>query len=115
MPPKRSFSTPRESGLGLRRVTNAAGLDFSVLPNGCVFALEHEQGQSRAMLSQVLGSPLGGGIMRILVRTGGANPSIVEAAGPRAKVNFGAAADRFVWKGEAPGPSPLRDAMASSF
>ena len=103
MPPKRSFSTPRESGLGLRRVTNAAGLDFSVLPNGCVFALEHEQGQSRTMLSQVLGSPLGGGIMRILVRTGGANPSIVEAAGPRAKVNFGAAADRFVWKGEAQG------------
>ena len=71
MPHKRSFSTPRESGLGLRRITNAAGLDFSVLPNGCIFALEHQHGQRGAMLNQVLGSPLGGGIMRILVRTGG--------------------------------------------
>ena len=27
---------PRESGLGLRRIANKAGLDFSVLPNGCI-------------------------------------------------------------------------------
>ncbi len=100
---KRSFSLPRESGLGLRRITNAAGLDFSVLPNGCIFALEHERGDGRAMISQVLGSPVDGGIMRILIRAGGAAPRVIEAVGPRAAVAFGAAGDRFVWKGETAG------------
>lgn len=100
---KRSFQLPRESGLGLKRITNAAGLDFSALPNGCIFALEHQHGQSRSMLNQVLGSPLGGGIVRLLLRTGGAKPSTVEAVGPSAKVDFGAGQDRFVWKGEGQG------------
>ena len=100
---KRTFQLPRESSLGLKRVANAAGLDFRVLPNGCIFALEHEEGGRRTMLNQVLGSPLGGGIMRMLVRTGGANPSIIEAVGPSAKADFGAGRDRFVWKGEAAG------------
>ncbi len=100
---KRSFQTPRESGLGLERMKNAAGLDFSTLPNGCIFALEHEQEGRRTMLNQVLGSPLGAGIMRILLRIGGSQPRIIEAAGPRAKVDFGAGQDRFVWKGETAG------------
>ena len=55
------------------------------------------------MLNQALGSPLGSGIMRILVRTGGVEPRIVEAAGPDAKVDFGAGPDRFVWEGKAAG------------
>ena len=100
---KRSFDLPRENGLGLRRIGNAAGLDFSVLPNGCIFALEHEQDGRRTMLNQVLGSPLGAGIGRILIRVGGAEPRIIEAAGPRAKAQFGAGPDRFVWDGEAAG------------
>jgi len=100
---KRSFQTPRESGLGLKRIKNAAGLDFSALPNGCVFALEHEQYGRRTMLNQVLGSPLGAGIMRILVRVGSSGPCIIEASGPRAKVNFGAGQDRFIWEGKAAG------------
>ena len=95
---KRRFELPRESGLGLRRITNAAGLDFSVLPNGCIFVLEHEQEGRRTMFSQVLGSPLGSGIIRILLRIGGAEPRVIEAMGPRAKVEFCASQDRFVWE-----------------
>ncbi len=100
---KRGFDLPLESGLGLRRIGNAAGLDFSVLPNACVFALEHEREGRRTMLNQVLGSPLGAGIMRILLRVGGNEPCIIEAVGPRAKVDFGADQDRFVWEGGAAG------------
>ena len=99
--PERTFRLPRESGLGLKRIASKAGLDFSVLPNGCVFALEHEQGGRRTMLNQALGSPIGGGIMRILVRTGGAEPGAIEAMGPSAKVEFGAGPDRVVWGGAA--------------
>ncbi len=100
---KRSFELPRESGLGLKRIHNAAGLDFSILPNGCIFALEHEQEGRRTMLNQVLGSPLGAGIGRILIRVGGAAPCVIEAVGPRAKAKFGAGADRFIWEGKAAG------------
>ena len=100
---RRSFHTPKESGLGLRRITNPAGLDFSVLPNGCLFALEHAQGPNRIMLNQALGSPIGGGIARVLLRAGGAEPRVVEATGPRARVDFGAGHDRFVWEGDAAG------------
>ncbi len=58
---------------------------------------------SRTMLNQVLGSPLGAGIMRILLRVGGNKPCIVEAVGPRAKVDFGVGQDRFVWEGSTAG------------
>ena len=37
------------------------------------------------MINQVLGSPIGGGIGRILLRLGGAEPRIVEVAGPGAR------------------------------
>ena len=100
---KRRFELPRESGLGLRRIRNAAGLDFSVLPNGCIFALEHEQEGQRTMFNQVLGSPLGSGIMSILLRIGGAEPRVVETMGPGAKVEFGSSQDRFIWEGKTAG------------
>ena len=41
MTPLRSFETPRESDLGLRRIGNPSGLSIGILPNGCVFAVEH--------------------------------------------------------------------------
>ncbi len=97
---KRSFTTAREDGLGLTRIANAAGLHVSAMPNGCIFALEHEGGGGRVMLNQMLGSPLGAGIGRILIRAGGEAPRIVEAVGPCAKAEFGAGADRLVWQGE---------------
>jgi cellobiose phosphorylase len=98
---KRSFVAATESGLGLVRIANAAGIEIGALPNGCIFALEHAQGGSRTMINQLLGSPLGSGIGRILLRLGGEEPLIVEAVGPGARVEFGAGADRFVWQGEA--------------
>ncbi len=103
MTEKRSFIAANESGLGLVRIANAAGMEIGVLPNGCIFALEHAERGARTMINQLLGSPLGGGIGRILLRLGGEEPRIVEAVGPAARVEFGAGADRFVWQGEAGG------------
>lgn len=97
----RTFRTPLESGLGLTWIKNAAGLEIGVLPNGCLFAIEHAGERGRIMLNQMLGSPLGGAITRILLRTAG--EGTIEAFGPGAAVKFGAAADRFVWDGNANG------------
>ena len=96
----RNFRTPRESELGLLRIGNAAGLEIAALPNGCLFAIEHGDGGGRVMLNQMLGSPLGGSIGRVLLRT---EAWTAEAAGPGAAVRFGAGADRFVWAGETEG------------
>ena len=96
----RIYTTPRDSDLGLRRLENSAGLSISALPNGCIFATEHQTTRGRTMLNQVLGSPLGGGITRIYLRTGGPAPHITQVLGPGAKLRFGVAEDRFVWDGE---------------
>ena len=99
----RIFTTPRESDLELRRVANAAGLSVAVLPNGTVFAIEHEEGGRRIMVNQVLGSPLHGGIGGVLLRLGGPEPRVVEIVGPAATGECGVGADRVVWGGEAGG------------
>lgn len=99
-PASRTFTTPREADLGLRRITNAAGLSISVLPNGCVFAIEHEDSRGRTLVNQVLGSPLDGGIGRLFLRTGAPKAKVVQAVGPYADLRLGAADDRFVWEGE---------------
>jgi cellobiose phosphorylase len=100
---KRSWKTPRESDLGLHRIENRAGLSISVLPNGCIFAIEHRREDAATMINQLLGSPVEGGIARLYLRIGGAAPVSVEAAGSGAKGRFGAAADSFVWEGETSG------------
>ncbi|MGO9983935.1 MAG: GH36-type glycosyl hydrolase domain-containing protein [Rhodomicrobium sp.] len=97
----RTFSMPLESELGLIRIGNAAGLRISALPNGSLFAIEHGDGHGRIMLNQLLGSPLGGCVVRVVLRTG--SGETVEAAGPAAAVEFGSAGDRFVWAGESVG------------
>ncbi len=99
-PLPRNFRTPRESELNLLRIGNGAGLEISALPNGCLFAIEHDDGRGRVMLNQALGSPLGGAIARILLRT---EAGTAEVAGPGAAVRFGAGRDRFVWAGETSG------------
>ncbi len=96
----RTFHTPCEGELGLLRIKNTAGLKIAILPNGCLFAIEHDDGRGRAMLNQMLGSPLGGSIARILLRT---EAWTAEAVGPGAAMQFGAGADRFVWAGETGG------------
>ena len=96
----RQFTTPREGDLGLRQISNKAGLAASLLPNGALFVLDHQGDRGRIMLNQVPGSPVHGGIGRICLRIGGETPGIIELVGPSARVRFGAAADRFVWEGE---------------
>lgn len=103
MTPRDSFDTPREGDLGLRRLAGSAGLAISLLPNGCLFAIEHRRENGRTLISQVRGSPLDGGIGRLFLRVLGAGSAVVEAVGPRAKVEVGASADRFVWEGAAEG------------
>jgi 1,2-beta-oligoglucan phosphorylase len=99
----RTCTTPRDNDLGLRRIANAADLSVSVLPNGCLFAIEHPHAHGRIMLNQVLGSPIGGGIARLCLRLGGSHPRIAEVGGPGADVRFGAGTDRFVWEGQTDG------------
>jgi cellobiose phosphorylase len=93
--------TPREADLGLRTISNKAGLAISVLPNGCLFAIEERREGGPLMINQILGTALGGGIARLYLRTG-PKPDI-EAVGPAADVECGAGADRFVWRGEVEG------------
>jgi cellobiose phosphorylase len=100
---KRSWKTPRDDNLGLYRIETRAGLSISVLPNGCIFAIEHRREDGTTMINQLLGSPVDGGIARLYLRMGGAAPISVAASGPGAKGRFGAAGDRFVWEGETSG------------
>ena len=65
-----TFETPRESDLGLRRISSRSGLSISVLPNGCVFAIEHQHERGRTLINQIHGSPLDGGIGRLYLRLG---------------------------------------------
>jgi hypothetical protein len=74
--PKRSFQTPHRENLGLRSIANEAGLSVSALPNGTLFAIEHTDPQGTAMINQVLGSPLYGGIGRLYIRIGGQRPAV---------------------------------------
>jgi 1,2-beta-oligoglucan phosphorylase len=96
----RNLNLSREGDLGLTSITSRAGLTISALPNGCLFAIECTDERGRVMINQVLGSPVDGGIGRMVLRIGGAAPTVIEVMGPGAKVRFGAEADRFVWDGE---------------
>ena len=100
---KRSWTLPRDAALGLMRIENCAGLSISALPNGCIFAIEHRREGRAAMINQVLGSPLGGGIGRIYLRSGGPAPLCIEMVGPGANVRFAASQEGFAWEGEAGG------------
>jgi cellobiose phosphorylase len=103
MTPLRTFETPRERDLGLRRIANRSGLSISILPNGCLYAIEHEHERGRTMINQVHGSPLHAAIARLYLRVGPAAPVVVEAVGAGARVAYRAAGDRFAWEGAAAG------------
>ena len=100
---RRTFTLPREDDLGLRRIANRAGLSVSVLPNGCIFAIEHRHERGRTMINQVQGSPLAGGIARLYLRARVPEAFVRQAMGPGAQVRFGAASDRFMWQGQTSG------------
>jgi 1,2-beta-oligoglucan phosphorylase len=98
---KRSWHMPSEKDLGLLRIENQAGLSVSLLPNGCIFAIEHRCENTTVMINQILGSPLDGGIGRIFLRANsGATPLCIEIVGPCANVRLLTAEDCFVWEGE---------------
>lgn len=97
------WTTPRDADLGLLQLQSPSGLVARVLPNGCLFALEHVEGERRIMLNQVLGSPLGGSIGRIVLRRHGPVPELVELVGPAARGELGADQRRIVWSGRALG------------
>ena len=101
-PKSRSWKLPRDEDLGLRRIENQAGLSISLLPSGCIFAIEHRHENASVLVNQILGSPLDGGIFRIFLRAGSdAGPRWFEIAGPGANVRLGAAKDCVVWEGAA--------------
>jgi len=95
----RTFRTPGESDLGLRRVANHTGLQVAVLPNACVFTIEHRHEGGRIMINQVEGSALDGGIGRLFLRIAAPDATVAEMVGPGAEVAFGAGDDRFSWEG----------------
>ena len=95
--------TPREADLGLRTLSNESGLSLSVLPNGCLFAIEDRRAGGTIMINQVLGSALGGGIARLYLRIG-TRAAHRPGGRPRcATSSSGVAADRFVWAGATDG------------
>lgn len=94
-----SWSTPRDSDLGLRGIGNNRGLGISVLPSGSLFAIEHRSDAGSILVNQVLASPLDGGIGRIVLRVGGQHPVNIEVIGSGAGVELGVAADRMRWEG----------------
>lgn len=97
------FILPRDADLGLRWIDNRTGLAAALLPNGALFGLSHrvDEKSDPVLVNQVLGSPLSGGIGRLLLRLGGGR--VVEAVGPAARLVVGVGPDRFVWAGEADG------------
>jgi cellobiose phosphorylase len=95
-----SVTTPRQDELGLLRISNATGFSISFLPNGAIFAMEHTQKSRRAMINQVLASPIAGGMGRLFLRTGGPKAKVLPIVGPEARCSVGIAEDRFVWEGE---------------
>jgi 1,2-beta-oligoglucan phosphorylase len=95
----RTWRTPRERDLDLRRIDNRVGLGVSVLPNACIFAIEHSTNGGAILVNQVLASPIDGGIGRILLRVGGAQATTFEAVGPHARVRLGIDQDRVAWEG----------------
>ncbi len=98
--PTAVLTTPHIDDLGLERIVNRSGLSIGLLPNGAVFSLEHAEVARRIVINQAFGSPIAGGMGRLVVRIGGADPAILACAGAEASARVGVADDRFVWAGE---------------
>lgn len=99
----RTFLTPRDAALDLIHIQSESGLSVSVLPNGSVFDMAHKGEGRRIMINQVLGSPLCGGIGRLVLRLGGPEAQNIGIAGPAARADFGVGSDHAVWAGETAG------------
>ena len=95
--------TPRAEDLPLSRLSNAVGLQISLLPNGSVFAIEHLQQGQRVMVNRTLGSLIAGSMGRVCLRIGGDEAHILPVAGAEVRGRIGATDARFVWVGETGG------------
>ena len=96
---KRSWTTPRDQDLRLQRIENRAGLSISVLPSGCIFAIEHRRPDGVTLINQLLGSPVAAGIGGIYLRINGEAPFSIQ----NANASFGTAGNSFAWEGETSG------------
>ncbi|SFJ98172.1 cellobiose phosphorylase [Methylocapsa palsarum] len=102
-PDIRTWTTPRDCDLKLREIKNHAGLSIRVLPNGCVFSIEHRQSAAPILVNQLLGAAVGGGAGALFLRVRGERPLLIRALGPQPSIRFAAFPDRFVWEGETGG------------
>jgi hypothetical protein len=81
--------------LRLKRTANHSGrLSIGLSPNGAVLAFEHTD---RIVVNHAFASPIAGGIKRLLLRIGRADPTIMACAGADASRRIGVVDDRFVW------------------
>jgi cellobiose phosphorylase len=99
----RSWTIPRYDDLELTEIENIAGLSVRVLPNACLFSIAHRHDLETILVNQTLGTPIDGGIARIVLRFTGPQPFGFEIVGPHAQVRFTTATDCFMWEGETRG------------
>ncbi len=97
------LTTPRRDDLDLLRIANGSGLSVSILPTGAIFAIEHTEAKRRIVINQTLALPIGDGMARVYLRTGGREPAILSVMGPAASLRVGSSNDRYVWEGQGHG------------
>src|ERR1700722_2642064 len=97
------LTTPRRDDLDLLRIANGSGLSVSVLPTGATFANELTQATRRIVVNQTLALPIGDGMARLYLRTGGERPKTLLLMGPESGLRVGSSDDRYVWEGEESG------------
>ena len=93
------LTTPRRDDLKLLRIENGSGLSVSFLPTGAIYAIEHTEANRRIMINQTLALPIGNGMARLYVRTGGERLINLAVMGPEAPLRVGSSDDRYVWEG----------------
>ena len=99
-PPTAVLTTPHVDELGLEQIANRErSVDQPAAERRDLLARAREGGR-RILINQVFASPIAGGMGRLLVRIGGAEPAILACVGAEAHCRIGAADDRFVWEGE---------------
>src|SRR5262245_39668348 len=75
--------------------SNARGVTFRFLENGAPFSMA----KGDLMISQVLGSPVEGGLGGVFLRVLGGKISWFPLTGPSARAEFSYGADGALWKG----------------
>lgn len=98
-----SFVAPRREDLALQAIGADPGLQFSLLPSGALFAMEHVEGWRRIMIGQTFASPVGDAMARLFLRIDGESGPSRSIIGAQAGLRVGADADRIVWEGESEG------------